>query len=429
MILPISILLKEVKSSLTFVYFPQNEAKQFREASEHPTEISDIPLELLLDIFDHLDVYSLTSAAIANPFNRHATEKIFRTKFATDFGINLQKINENQFKRVSNNISEFDAILNAVEVFGHLIKNMTVNYNAFTRVESERINSYLSRYVSESLNEIDLNGCHDRKLGGLIGPFKNVKIVHLRHGEVKASSINFKEIFSHVQTFDLTLMMSLSPESIDHHFPHLKSMNVEYLVASEKFERRLQLNRQLRNLSVYNVNWRGLRMLSELLPKLESLKLLRFYGKSHFEGNHIHFEHMKTFEMKVIQHFPDTMQTVPLVFGYLEEIKFDGSCDKWFEIIVHNEHLKKIDGVGEFSDEQLQQIVKDLTNLEELSMRLNAKTIDSIEKVMGFIGRSMKLKKVTFLKMNPDILNGIRGDKFRNWTFKKEDDRIVLARN
>lgn len=392
----------------------------------------DIPLELQLDIFDNLDVYSLTNIAIASPSHRHAAEKVFNATFATDFIINLQKINAKDFKIVSNNTSEFDAIQNTIKSFGHLIRNLSINYNSFTAFESDQINHCISKYVTISLTNIDLNGCHNRKLGGLMGPFEKVNVVRLRNGEMTSKFINFNKIFPAVQSFDLTEMWFVSAESMSHHFVHLHALQVENILdgVSDKLVQIFRLNPQLTTVSIYNVNWNGLKRLSELLPKLECLKLFRFYGKSHFDGGNIHFKHIKSLSMKFIQYLPDDMHTPPLVFDALEEIYFDGPTNKWFEIIMHNKCLTKIVAEHELNHEQLIQIAKHLTHLKELSMRYNANTFDGVWTVVRLIEQSKTLRKMTFLRMNKsnfDISTISHGQ--HDWRIASMDEHVIFARN
>lgn len=388
--------------------------------NQNPIKITEIPLELLLEIYKDLDLYDLANIAVTHPYNWQAAAVTFNDKyFGHQFIIDGQYFHEKAF--------EYNSTLNALKAFGHLITDLSVNYMFLNSQQSEAINKHLSEYLVDSLTDLKLVYIFPSNLIALTGPFQKVQHVCIRIGEV--NNVNFLELFPMARSFDFNLATNLAPECIEHHFPNLEEMRVEITLNNDSPElrRRLQLNPQLRKLLISAGNWNGLRMISENAPSLEHLEFEEFRGESPFDGNVIQLKQLKVFRADHFTHLPHSMKNIPVVFGNLEEIECYRPYNKWFEIIIQNPTLKRIVS-GEFSDEQLQRIATELIHLEDFTTGYNVETVDIIDNVVQFFEVSKNLRKVRFYRSEPEICSAILQRLDREWSMVSDQTGSVFFR-
>lgn len=260
-----------------------------------------MPLELLLDIYENVDLNTLTNAAKTHPNNWSAAEIVFNHTFANQtFDVNGVSAFNGTWKDNSNNEHEFNTMLNTLEMFGHLMTRLQLNYYYFNEKQIEIVNRYLNKYVANSLIEIVLNNCGNGKY--LTGTFKRVECVHLLFGNVTDMKLN--EIFPVVNCLDLKYMQFTS--KIDYQLPHLVEMHIECeLVCHDanatELERRLRLNPQLRRLWIFTANLNTLKMISEIVPQIEYLELRGIHGDSQMFDEDIQFSNIKNFTIPSVQ--------------------------------------------------------------------------------------------------------------------------------
>lgn len=364
-------------------------------------------MELLLEINNNLDLNDLANVAVTHPYNQRAAAVTFNDKYAgQQFVIDGQYLHGKSFY--------YNCTLNVLKAFGHLITDLRINYMFLNSQQVEEVNNHLSEHLADSLINLDLGYFFLSNLITLTGPFR-VEHVRIRIGEI--DYVNFLELFPMARSFDLTLATFMSPNCIEHHFPHLDEMRVEITMNNDapELQRRLQLNPQLRKLGISTGNWNGLKMISENAPNLEYLDFAEFRGESQFDGNVIQFKQLKVFQANHFTHIPHSMTPIPIVFGSLEEIECFRPYSKWFDVIIQNPHLKRIVS-GEFNDQQFQRIAEELTSLEDFTTGYNVETIDNIANVVQFIETCKTLKKLRFYRSEPEICSAIHERLDREWS-------------
>lgn len=400
-------------------------------AAKRSLNISNIPMELLLMIYENADLKTLINVAKSHPYNHRAAGLIFKSKFANErFIIDGLDRSAADFLTRDRNSFDMNVVVGALHTFGHLITKLTIDYGLLDDQQMEQINENVSECVAGSLTELELKGCHDHKLKGLRGPFKSVDLVCLRYGYVISSDIDFNEMFPSVRVIDVRSMLSLSPQSSDHHFANLEEMHLEYYLVNDspRMKLRLQLNPQLKRISVFETNWPGLRMISETLPGLEQLDVLSFSHKSSttFQAEDIRFTNLKAFGMH--DYSSVAMERVPLVFGGLEQITCNAPIDNWMQIILQNKQLKRIN-CRELNGDHLQQITGELPFLEEIQAKFAAVGSDSIDKAVLFIEGGNRLKKVIFSNMSAEYGDQILERLQYKWKIIREGNDCVLTRH
>lgn len=391
---------------------------------KNTTKIIDIPLEVLLDIYEQLDMNSLAAVGKTHPYNLFVTQLIYQNKYNVEmFNVNGSKIFD---KTNVNSTHELDRLLNTFETFAPLITKLNLNfYNIhFNAKQIERFNQHISKYLADSLIDVQIEHFKDKHLNGLIGLHK-VENVRLAHGSIKT---NLNVIFPAMHRLDPKFMRNILPESIEHHFPQLQELTMEILsrTCSDKFERRIRLNPQLKKIDVWICTWPSLQMIKSLLPNLEQFYVTGFDGMTHIEDD-IHFEHLKAFGIHGVESFPRNVDRVPIVFGNLEEIVCHEGGHKCFDIYMDNKKLKQIE-CGELNENQLQQIVEQLPYLETIKTwhRVQNETL-AIDTFIRFIETGKRLKEVKASKIRDGICNAFYG-RLNDWKCVEEEIYFVLSR-
>lgn len=238
-----------IKNLISHSQQTQQSSANTSPSAKLPKKITDLPLELLLDIYENLSLLDLRNLAASHPKNRCAAEMVFKSKFGNKellidhTGIETVEV---ALKASSINIFNIDFVLKILKQFGHLISKLKIYYDRITEQNCEKINKLLSERSCDSLTEITLLDTEAKKLVGLTGPFNRVESVTFRRRYVTSSDINMSQVFPVVTRIHSTSLSQQYPAVIEQHLPHLKEINLGSLMfESSKIESQLRLNPQL----------------------------------------------------------------------------------------------------------------------------------------------------------------------------------------
>lgn len=211
--------------------------------------------------------------------------------------------------------------------------------------------------------------------------------------------VRFDEIFPSVRRLKLDSMVSTDPSFLEHNFTYLEHLELNMLRIRDnsKLARMLELNSHIRSISIYQCSLNLLAMINEKLTRLESPEVSHVDVFSIYRGEDIHFKHLKRFTLK---YGVEVNERIPLMMTNLEEFKYPGSIDRWFEIIMQNKHMKKLT-IDNLNNVQLMRIVNELEELEEITMSYQSE--NSANDVVRFIETGKHLKKIVFHEVNFDI--------------------------
>lgn len=323
---------------------------------------------------------------------------------------------------------DFDVILDILKEFGHLISKLTLDYDSVDEHHRSLLNQQINKFCAKSLTDIELIQCNENDFSEFQEPFEKVESVQMNFGHLMNATSRFDRLFPSVRRLDLGGMHFVHPDFVEHHFEHLELLAMESLEKGNlrSVERRLQLNPQLKHVSLFRCNWNLLKIISETMPDLESLELNGFNDFSNYAGNDIHFEQLKIFRFQKFSGVSKTIQKIPLVFGNLEEISCSKPMDKWLEIIIQNKHLKEVT-TGVINNRQLFQIVEELPELEDFTTGYSA--YDSTGNVVRFMNKGKHLRKVSFWQSNFNSPNEIVEQLGNKWRFQVEGGRFVFIKN
>lgn len=398
-----------------------------------PTETVPNDVKSIINLYREWDLEALSNVVVTSQNEQMALEAVFREKFLNGKFIIKAEKNSTKISLSSETGKVFeehdiDVLLNCLKNLGHLISSLKVDYEGLDTSQRSALNQQLSESCAKSLLEIKLIHSDENDFVDLSGPFVKVETVQMRYGNLKRYTARFDKIFPSVNQLDLNTMHYVHPGFVEHHFVHLKNLIVEFMDKGDisTIEKRLKLNPQLQNVSLYQCNWNILKMMSKTMQNLEQCELKGFNDFSTYEGDDIHFENLKIFRFRKFSAMVKKIPKIPLVFGNLEEIACSKPMHLWLDIIFQNKNLKIV-RTGEINEQQLFQIAEELPNLEEFATGYN--TYDSTNKVVRFIEKGKCLKRVAFWQSNFNSRNAIVEQLGNEWRIAEEGGRFVFIKN
>lgn len=358
----------------------------------------------------------MIAIAKTHPYMQRVVEMSYKDKF--DESQFVLKNYDEIIGRIEGNIFyelDFESILDVFQIFGHLIPKMYVCYGPFDGEPGKLrvFNEHISRYMSHSLTEARFLYYHDDCLLGLQVPFtklENVTLINVATDQINSNDMNFAEMFPVLRRLSLLGSSSYAnPKSLEYHFPHLEFMEIGHEFNEKDsfsvLERRLKLNPQVRHLLFHKADWDVLEMISKNVPNIEQLELYRFNASFDTNDRDILFRNLKVF---VVEKSFGNIARVPIAFGSLEKFTYDRSMELWTDIIIQNQHLRKLK-TRFLRDDQIERMTDKFPHLEELTVKLfYIPTHNSITTIEKFIERANKLKIFTILETNPDTASALK---------------------
>lgn len=376
----------------------------------------DLPFELLLDIFERLDMLELISVGRIHPHIEAVASHIIE-RLISDRTLKIY-IRRNQlykFEGISYSILGTDHINQPVELqtmldlfkyYGHYITKLSAQFGE-KRDYDEALISYINKYAAKTLKEIDFQRlemfCHLLK-----EPFSVAEKVQLKHINAATSTLNLSEMFPSVRYLDVRAMGLIRSLNSLQHYPHLEHLTIpiewgDFEASISAFSKLIELNPQLKHLSIPRCQWNMLELLNETRPELESLELSEFILYDHrLRKFPLLFSDIKKLKCQTIDQREINVETILMKFGSLEEIEVDGGLDFWMKVIMENRNLKKVIVRNELSRENLQRIAHGLPNLEEFTMTYGATVGHRIEGIADFLQQATQVKKATFVGLSPN---------------------------
>lgn len=378
-------------------------------ADQSVKRIDDLPNEIILLIYENLDLNSLINVVKSYPSHRMVAGSVVKNT------LNLKMVNFDR-QRFHGSCREhaaeaFNSLTEILTIFGHIIETIRIDYTYFDSVRIEQLNRIIDESNLESLFQIELKNCTETIFKSLPNRFKSVENVCLS-GIVNSDDINLNELFPEVRQLDINELSEISSANIEHHFTYLEEMHVEggTTTDSPSFEQRIRLNPQLRSLKIASFTWHGLKQTSELLMNLEKLTVYHLKGEEQFDGT-INFSNLKYFHLKEL---PRSVERIPITCTTLEKLKTN-YVNRWFDVVIQNKNLREII-CGDLTDEQFQRIGKEFPNLTKLHTSYEPSNTDHIDIVLRFYEASKNLQRIRFICSNREIINAIDKSLKRNWT-------------
>lgn len=365
----------------------------------------NLPVEILLDIAEHLDLRAIISFAQIHSHARSVVDKLMK-KLLSNKPIKITGAERCLVRHAEERLN-FGQILYFFRNFGHHLTHLTINGFGYTNEQRELFLSYIRTYAAEYLKEIDFNFNQSfNPLMNFNGSFPQAKTVCLKEVPTKIGS-KIREIFPSCESLDVE-ESNLNNKLFAVNFPNLKGLVIPY--AWGYYERdfdiineTLYLNPQIKHLSIYNSFWRMVQIFNEMRPDLESLNIKKLIMLHSDDRSHtLRFPSMKKLKMLASRNggMQRGIDRIPLEFGNLEEIEFNREdlIEHWIEIVLQNKKLKKIVTRDFLTNDQLERIENGLPKLETFLFIFdyNADMHATNETIRFLMETSYQIKEVSF---------------------------------
>lgn len=229
--------LKLNKIIISFQQISRASSDDVANAINSKLQLEDLNIDVLLEIFDNLELESLISLADIN----HRFRKLVIQRYIIPKYRFHEKIIKISFKPIGEAIIINDdhgsigiygpnLTSNVVRIFGNLISRIAVypeplygdlNYSMSTVAN-------INKYCSESLTELRINKFEENLFQQWKEPFENVNTIHIEDGywNCEHTNTNLSEIFPSLRRFEMRFMCYSSSKCIDFHFPNLEHIEL-----------------------------------------------------------------------------------------------------------------------------------------------------------------------------------------------------------
>lgn len=410
---------KQYQSLISLLQISQSNVAS-QNSRKNQTKITDLPLELLLMIYEDFDVTDLHSVARLHPVTRHAAEIKFRDLFRyAKFIISRSGLFINKNGTSAMNIGDMDAMYSILKSFGRFFTNLTLNYDSFSEWEAGRINARLSKHVTDSLVDVSFTHFNETHFKHLTGPFSAVEVIKFNECYLLTAIANLSTIFPSVREIQSGIFQNIADLRgfFEHHFPNLQKIEESWRNSNKNdLGEVFGLNPQLRNLSLYDVNWEFLSAINNTLPQLEHLEIQELLG-NYFKISSLHFEHMKSFKIWKLKYASDR-DRFGIEFGdNLEEVH-DHTEEYVSKHFIFRKNLKKLYVSGKsdnFQEEHFLRIAELIPDLETFETEMYVYSERAADQVVEFIETAQNLKLLKLHNCRPQFQQLIKEKLGDEW--------------
>lgn len=410
----------------------------------------DFNVDCQLLIFECLELPDLISLTETNknlfPLVEYVLRRRFAKKSITITGLypNGERIRTEFYVRETEANIRIQHIVIASKVlkyFGYLIQNLRIEHCFLPKDELISLYKLVNLHCSETLTQIHLNNELDDVFAEFSTPFKRVENVSLS-GEFQRlynSQFSFNELFPAMRRLYLGNSNIFDMNWVDQKLPNIEHVAVNiwnwmnYSIPgcfNETIVGRLfKANPQIRSLDLDYVSPNLLKLVSDELQNLETLKLAH-YDMSLDDGRKsVHFEHLKSFTMELGTH------SMPqrITFGNLEVFKTDATpedCYRWVEFIEIDKNVKKLQVNAFLTNDEILRLATVTSNLEEILMMCEI-DIEN-ESVVKLIKNFKQLKKLDLQMRDTNstdaIMNILRHTFEADWFISNDIENNVILK-
>lgn len=386
----------------------------------------DLPVEVLLSVFDHLGFKDLISIASTNSFFRDLAEILVKQKtirITNAFSLNKYIEEYNQLLEL-NFGPNFELTFRFLRIFGHRITTLVVDRFGNSN-QRKLFQKHISKYVASYVKRIDFH-FHDEinPLSDFDRPFEEAKIVTIRGYQISTTAAKLQDLFPVVSTLDVGSSPKFKHELMMN-FPYLERMTIPTSWGSQEpvtefLNWTLRLNPQLKHLSIPMSVWRTVQIVNQIRPDLESLEIQDMnYSGQDYRSATLSFPDMNILKYLTKSSRGMLMNPIPFEVENLEEIEFSqvDMNNHWVNIVLKNPNLKKISTHTQLNTGQLQRIDKELRNLESISFHYDVDMSRHNELVQFLLDDNIKIIKVSFKKGNNLNCNIFEQTLINSWEF------------
>lgn len=378
------------------------------------TKITDVNVDCLEKIFEHLNLTDLNNVAETDVHFFTAARLVYKRLhvsktvkiYDSSHMVSVYEDSETDGHIVDATATSFLANFGNIFCFlcdknskakfwhhsGDLVQTLRLDYTQQLREKDNRhhwrrTERAIFKHCTKTLTEIHLINCHGNVLEEIRQPFENVTNVYIYDFMAEPTTVKLTQWFPNTIELELECAAVAVQRYAKGKFRLMVELrlSIRYVGVADcrqndsNIRKFLRSNRQITELyidSLYgawlNCDIEFIYFISKTLTQLEKMRwdhLRMFVTK---KTKNIHFERVKSFELQTVGELPEM---VNISFGQLESLNLYGisaNDKKWTDFIVQNERLVEL---GYFPTLQLHDQTAD--NLLKITTKLpNLKTID-----------------------------------------------------
>lgn len=402
---------------------------------QHKKQLTELNIDVLTIILDHLNVGDLMNLAEVNTQFAHLAIEHFRHRHYSEIRFNdflpankgvIPKFEEYTDKSI--HIADFEFAQRMIRHFGPEIKRIHIGYSNEHQFESSTIAQLINKHC-ESLTHLHLRYTFDNFFRQFSVPFKAVEELGMEISQenVECGILPFNELFPNLRQLHLIMYETVNFHYIICEFPNLEFLRLTILdivwQQRDQIEAFLRKNAHIRSVSVYDLPHDHLEIINEFLPKIENFTVGQF-----FIGNDtVQFKNVKHFSY--ICSYYKLSSVAKISFPQLQSLQLKYSsllANEWFEFFKKHNHMQRVHfEVGRDGIDRMTELIAELTNLLELTIECS----DTIhfKRICGIVDSNKQLVKFRFLPVwiSKNDLNSMR-QRFEN-EWHVEDIRSQYA--
>lgn len=305
-------------------------------------------------------------------------------------------------------------VKNTVKVlnsYSHLIQNVYI----IQCFHSEKVYHLIEDKLSDKISKLNLVSVHNF-LELITKPFKNVKSVSLidYSSDILMSQLNFSDLFPSMHKLLLKDIYLQNNSMILNNYPFLNDLFIAYetkisTINDDQIEQLIELNPQIKTLSMMFVSIESLRTIADKLPNLEEFELFGYNEQQFNDKNqNFHFENVKIFTTTnyingfIRYYMPNSITFSEKLEEFTATMNFHDP--QYIEFIENNPHLQRIHLIGEyfFTNDEILEITT--IKLNVIVMTINCNHEVTTDTIVKFVGNNEQLIQ---LHLNVDLTQKI----------------------
>lgn len=407
-------------------------------------KISDLNIDCLEEIFDHLSGIDLLNVADTNTRFRKAAVLVVARRigcgivFTTNFSIKFGFIRREELMGLV-------YVLRFLRCFGHLITHLDIYVEyAIDNDGFSEIIRYVNEYCAQNLLGIHINGSCEIIIDNISKEFVKLMFLSLNNCTLGRNLKDFNKWFPQMKSLSMSNTNILDPKCIELHFPHSSSFSHDQCdnVSSQRFNEKnlknfIRLNPQLKSFSCDSFSIPIIRHLIKYLHQLDTLNISsrNLTNVERRRISLIRFKSVKSLKIELRQ--PHSLPVNSFLFEQLKIFVAIGMKFKDFQDFVKKHSTiteltideNKFIGL-KYTVDNILDVVKTLPSLSSLTVKL--KNDLSIDNAVRFMVEIKQLKEFAFAendRFEASDLEKRFGNEWRvNWDHFSRHT-VILERN
>lgn len=325
-------------------------------------------------------------------------------------------------------ITGSDLGIKVLQSFGHLLTKISLTFDEEESGSTSRM-AEIAKKSSDSLIELELQGCNEEIWHHIQQPFKNVESLSFIFNLCVPNDVKLNKVFPKLRRLELKdLDLQRDQHVFDCYFEHLKNLSITSFTIMKSIEsdvrELIKRNPQIKSLSVSFPSMDFLKFVNKYLPKLENIEILSSI-ENYSDQMKIQFESVKKICIKL------NTSIVPksITFAQLEELELEslhGLNREWFQFIQQNQKIRKIQLKKPMRNKEMLMLAEVAPNLEECS--LNCSPNIKEETIDKFMLKSLAMMKIHFITSNSTLKNNLKARFQKEWFVNVKKHSVDLQR-